>query len=243
MNRRHFIKCSSAIGALCMLPISLWSQATTVYSKDILTGKGNPQLFGDGYRLQEKAHKAFKAMKSEALKENINIQVVSSYRNFDHQKRIWESKYARFTKQGLNSNQVISKIIEYSTIPGTSRHHWGTDLDIIDANSTYKGDVLVPSKFHGTGPFCKLKEWMDNNAANFGFKLVYTDNPAREGFKYEPWHYSFAEISKPMLSEYRKIDLKSFLKEEKLSGSSIITSKFIDDYISKNILDINPELL
>lgn len=86
MNRRHFIKCSSAIGALCMLPISLWSQATTVYSKDILTGKGNPQLFGDGYRLQEKAHKAFKAMKSEALKENINIQVVSSYRNFDHQK-------------------------------------------------------------------------------------------------------------------------------------------------------------
>ena len=84
---------------------------------------------------------------------------------------------------------------------------------------------------------------MDNNAANFGFKLVYTDTPTREGFKYEPWHYSFAEISKPMLSEYRKIDLISFLKEEKLSGSSIITSKFIDDYISKNILDINPELL
>ena len=117
MNRRHFIKCSSAIGALTMLPISLWSQATTVYSKDILTGKGNPQLFGDGYRLQEKAHEAFKAMKSKALKENISIQVVSSYRNFDHQKRIWESKYARFTKQGLNPNQVISKIIEYSTIP------------------------------------------------------------------------------------------------------------------------------
>ena len=112
-----------------------------------------------------------------------------------------------------DANQVISKIIEYSTIPGTSRHHWGTDLDIIDANSTYKGDVLVPSKFHGTGPFCKLKEWMDNNAANFGFKLVYTDTPTREGFKYEPWHYSFAEISKPMLSEYRNIDLKSFLKE------------------------------
>lgn len=76
--------------------------------------------------------------------------------------------------------------MEYSTIPGTSRHHWGTDIDIIDANQPYKGDPLESDKFHGDGPFCALKEWMDLHANTFGFYLVYTDNDKRTGFYYEP---------------------------------------------------------
>ena len=34
----------------------------------------------------------------------------------------------------LEPKKAISEIIRFSTVPGTSRHHWGTDIDIIDGN-------------------------------------------------------------------------------------------------------------
>lgn len=208
-----------------------------------LIGKGNPAVFGKGFSLRKEAYDAFVKMRTAAAKDGISIHVVSSYRNYAHQNRIWERKYKRFTKQGLSPLNAIKKIIEYSTIPGTSRHHWATDIDIIDKSASYSGDVLVPKKFHGDGPFCKLREWLETNANSFGFYIVYTDRSNRKGFKYEPWHYSYAPISKPMLQEYKKLDVKKMLQAEKLLGSEHFDEDFINSYIKENILDINPELL
>ncbi|MEM6721383.1 MAG: M15 family metallopeptidase [Bacteroidota bacterium] len=208
-----------------------------------LIGKGNPTVFGNGFSIRKEAYDAFINMRTAAAKEDIDIHVVSSYRNYAHQNRIWERKYKRYTKQGLSPIKVLKKIIEYSTIPGTSRHHWATDIDIIDKNSTYSGDVLVPKKFHGDGPFCKLREWLEKNANSFGYYITYTDRHDRKGFKYEPWHYSYAPLSIPMLKEYRKLNIKEMLQKEKLMGSEHFTEEFINAYIEENILDINPVLL
>ena len=208
-----------------------------------LMGKGTPKLFGNGYKLRETAHLAFLKLKADALKDGIKIQVVSSYRNFDHQKRIWERKYNRYINQGLTPQQSIKKIIEYSTIPGTSRHHWGTDLDIVDANVKQPNSLLNPKHFNTLGPFCKLKEWMDINAEHYGFYLVYTERKDRKGFKYEPWHYTYKPLSGAYLKQYKALDIKTILKNDKLEGSNAFTEQFINNYISENILDINPELL
>lgn len=242
MNRRTFIKNSSLSGIALVAP-TLLSFNLQQLSFDELTGKGHPKLFGDGFKLRKEAYEAFLKMKAEATKEDINIQVVSGYRSFDHQKRIWTNKYNRFTNQGLSPEKAIEKIIEYSTIPGTSRHHWGTDLDLIDGNAKQPKYVLNAEHFHGNGAFCKLKEWMDKHAETFGFYLVYTDNANRKGFKYEPWHYSYKPLSGKFLTDYRKISLLEFLKNEKIAGSHYFSENFIEKYISENILDINPELL
>jgi len=200
-------------------------------------------FYGDGYKLRKEAYEAFLKMKAEASKSGIKIKVVSSYRNYAHQNRIWERKYKKFTKEGLSSIQAIRKIIEYSTIPGTSRHHWGTDLDIVDGNAKQPKGLLLEKNFHNEGPFCKLKEWMDEHANNFGFYLVYTDKKDRKGFKYEPWHYTYAPLSIPMLKSYRKLDIKQELQQVNLVGSEDFTTNFIEQYITKNVLDINPKLL
>lgn len=242
MKRRTFIKTTTLSGiALATIPSFALSNFELPY--DELIGKGNPKLFGDHYKLRKDAHLAFIKMKAEALNEGINIQVVSSYRDFNHQNRIWTRKYNKFTKQGLTPENAIKKIIEYSTIPGTSRHHWGTDLDIIDGNSNQPKHVLNEEHFHGNGPFCKLKEWMDINANMFGFYLVYTDNANRKGFKYEPWHYTYKPLSKYYLEDYQKLNLIDILKQEKLIGSDYFTQEFMKNYINDNILDINPKLL
>lgn len=226
---------------LILFPLLLIGQNGIPESE--LLGQGTPSLIEkDGYRLRPEAAAAFDAMKAAALKDGINIKVVSSYRDYTHQNRIWERKYVRFRENGLSPMPAIQKIIEYSTIPGTSRHHWGTDVDLIDGTPNVKGDVLVPSKFHGTGPFCKLKDWMDTHANSFGFQLVYTDDIDRNGFKYEPWHYSYTPLSKSYLKAYNALDIQQKLAAAKLMGSENFTTAFIQKYLKENVNDINPSL-
>tara|TARA_B100001750_G_C15164267_1_gene426028 strand:- start:230 stop:664 length:435 start_codon:yes stop_codon:yes gene_type:complete len=138
---------------------------------------------------------------------------------------------------------AIEKIIEYSTIPGTSRHHWATDLDIIQAGTGVTSNVLDPDKFHGTGPFCALKAWLDEHAESFGFYEVYTNDYGRKGFKYEPWHFSYAPLSINYLKDYKKLNIAEILQQKNLMSSEAFTPAFIEKYRTENILDINPKLL
>ncbi|MCF6279373.1 MAG: M15 family metallopeptidase [Flavobacteriaceae bacterium] len=215
------------------------TQSEKEYTLDDLIGKGTPEFYGEGYQLQKEAYNAFLLMKESALKNGIDIEVVSSYRSFEHQKRIWTRKYKKFTSEGLTPTQAIQKIIEYSTIPGTSRHHWGTDVDMIDRNKKAPKSVLNPENFIGSNVYSKLRIWLEKNANKFGFYLAYTNEISRKGFKYEPWHYSYKPISKPMLRQYLKIDIQELLKTEKLLGSEYFTDAFITKYITENICDIN----
>ena len=246
MNRKEFIKNSLLVGVgLGILPSISWNPSQEEYSRDMLIGKSNPFIVGNTYtsKMHKTAKESFLKMQSAALKEGIQIEVVSAFRSFQRQKEIFEGKYVRFTGQGLSPTEAIEKIIEYSTIPGTSRHHWGTDIDIIDGAAKRPKNVLQAQHFHGDGPFCELKEWMNKNAASYGFYEVYTNDPERTGFEYEPWHFSYAPVSIPMLKAYKQLDLKALLQEEKLKGSEYFTDDFITRYRKQNILDINPVLL
>ncbi|WP_276389820.1 M15 family metallopeptidase [Eudoraea chungangensis] len=244
MKRRSFIKNSSfASLALTTTPISIF-QHNLDYTIEELMGKADIELFGEDINLKEEAYDAFLNMRDVALDSGIDIKIVSSYRSFERQAQIFERKYLSYTEE---SNMIpldaIDKIVEYSTIPGTSRHHWGTDMDIIDGTVEPQGDVLVTEKFEGKGPYSPLKEWMDKNSESFGFYLVYTDDPKRRGFKYEPWHYSYAPLSKPMLTAFRSKNIMKQLEKEEFIGSDQFTSGFLKSYIEDNVLDINPYLL
>ncbi|WP_425462154.1 M15 family metallopeptidase [Muriicola soli] len=214
------------------------------YSLEELMGKADIELYGEGINLRKEAYDAFLEMKKAAYQDGIDIKIVSSFRSFDRQLAIYERKYLQYSEdEGMEPLAAIDKIIEYSTIPGTSRHHWGTDIDIIDASKPAEGDVLDPSKFEEGGPFEDLKLWMDEHASDYGFYIVYTKEPKRRGFKYEPWHYSYAPLSVPMLEVFRKKNILQLLIEEDFIGSEFLTTGFIRTYIRDNILDINPVLL
>ncbi|CAI8332370.1 MAG: D-alanyl-D-alanine carboxypeptidase [Flavobacteriaceae bacterium] len=247
MKRKDFLHLTGicSLGLLTIPHIALGAVQDR-FTKAQLIGKGNPDITGNSYT--QKMHKqtkvAFLEMKSAAAKDNISIEVVSAYRSFERQKEIFEGKYKRFTRQGLSATQALSKIIEYSTIPGTSRHHWGTDIDIIQANTGKRpSSVLQEKHFYGVGPFCEMKVWLTQNANSFGFYEVYTKDVQRKGFSHEPWHFSYRPVSRPMLRAYKKLDIKSILQQEKIKGSEHFSDSFIAKYIKEHILDINPELL
>lgn len=243
MKRRTFI-CNSGLAGLALgLPGTAWA-AQDFYTIEELMGKSDLELFGEGINLRKEAHEAFVRMKQAAARDGIDIKVVSSYRDFERQRSIFERKFISYTDdEGLEPLEAIDKIIEYSTIPGTSRHHWGTDVDLVDGSRPADGDVLVADKFDSGGPFEAFKKWMDANSESHGFYLVYTDNPRRRGFKYEPWHYSYAPISRDMLAEYRRLNLVRIMEREDFLGSEHFTTGFLRTYFTDNILDINPDLL
>ena len=244
MQRRSFIQKTGISGtALAFMPTTVFSLATE-YSIEELMGKAKIELFGKDVQLRKEAYDAFLKMKKAAYSDGIDLKVISSYRSFDHQAGIWDRKYIKYVDEDeLEPLDAIDKIIEYSTIPGTSRHHWGTDVDLVDGYQKVDGDVLDPEKF-GTGkPYESFKKWMDENSEKYDFYLVYTNDPRRRGFKYEPWHFSYAPLSIPMLAQYRKKNILKLLSKEDIMGNEHFTTGLLRNYIQDNILDINRELL
>ena len=208
----------------------------------LLTGQGTPTLYGQGYDLIKEAADAYIKMKVAAVKDGFELKVVSSYRSFDRQLAIWNRKFEINSKEGMDPLENIKKITEYSTIPGTSRHHWGTEIDLISAQPKVDGDVLLANLFEGEGPYAALKSWMDANANSYGFFLAYPKDSLRKGFQYEPWHYSFKPKSKYFLKNYLTIDLKNIFLSHEILGKEIFDEKFIQEYKEEYILGISSKI-
>ncbi len=169
-----------------------------------LTGKFDPEKHPDfvkigepwankpGMILRREAFEAFKKMWFAAKKDGVKLNIISSTRNFQKQKTIWEGKWSRFSKTHPDQVARARKILEYSSMPGTSRHHWGTDVDLND---------LTNESFSKGGKNEKVYEWLLKNAAEFGFGQPYTAGRPT-GYFEERWHWSYLPLSKPFLKKY-----------------------------------------
>ncbi len=155
-----------------------------------------------GMFLRMEAFTAYKEMKESAKADGVELTIISATRNFYSQKRIWEAKWNGTRKvDGQELNRSIpneqeraKKILKYSSMPGTSRHHWGTDIDI---------NSLSPSYFE-SGKGKREYEWLRDNAHSFGFCQVYSmkDAGRPNGYEEEKWHWSYLPIATPLAQFY-----------------------------------------
>ena len=151
----------------------------------------------------------FNDMQVAAAYEGFNLQAASSWRGFERQLAIWNGKWRGerplldADNQPLDALQLddmerLHAILRWSALPGTSRHHWGTDLDIYDPDCLPVGTrlALEPWEYEAGGWFADLGEWLGDHMADFGFFLPYAKPlDAAQGVAYEPWHISFAPES------------------------------------------------
>jgi D-alanyl-D-alanine carboxypeptidase len=193
-----------------------------------------------GYKiyLRKETLAAFIKMAEAAKKENVDLLLVSADRNFAYQKDIWDKKWEGITlvdgkklpESIPNGLERFKKILEYSAVPSTSRHHWGTDIDI---------NMTVPYYFQ-TEAGKKVYAWLVKNAASFGFCQPYTEKgPARPtGYNEEKWHWSYLPLAKDFTQRYKTLitagDIKGFDGDEYVKSINLI-----DDYV----LGINPACL
>lgn len=150
----------------------------------------------------------FLALREAAAAAGIDLHPYSSYRDFDTQVLIWNRKYrgerTLYDRRGqvldaatLSDTQKIDAILAWSALPGASRHHWGSEIDVIDKAAMPEGyDVqLLPEEFAPDGVFGKLADWLADNLAHHNFFRPYDQD--RGGVSPEPWHISYAPVSSP----------------------------------------------
>ncbi len=191
-------------------------------------GKIPKDLSSSEMYLRKEVLEQFLNMVNAAEKEGIKLKAVSATRNFPHQKRIWDYKWTDKYKKHSEDKRAL-KILEYSSMPGTSRHHWGTDVDINDLEDEYF--------LQGKGK--KEYEWLMKHANSFGFYLVYTskDN-GRTGYNEEKWHWSYAPLSSIYLEFYNQN-----ITHQDIAGFQ--GSQFAKDIdmITNYVNGINPKIL
>ena len=108
-SRRKFLKNSAFAGIVIISSpnLAFTNTKSNTFRESDLIGKGNPKLYGTGYKLQKRAHQSFLEMNYEAQKNDMNIRVVSSYRSFNHQNLIWTRKYKRYRSRNLSSAHAV----------------------------------------------------------------------------------------------------------------------------------------
>ena len=154
----------------------------------------------------------FLNLRRAASADGFDLWPASSFRDFARQLAIWNGKFSgerplldasgqAIDAAALSPADRITAILLWSALPGASRHHWGTDVDFIDRNATapgYRVELTAREFAAGgpnvaAGPYAALGEWLERNAARFGFFRPFRG--VLSGVQPEPWHYSFAPIA------------------------------------------------
>lgn len=179
---------------------------------------------------------AFARMAEAAGANGYPLKVVSAFRSFDDQKQIWEDKWTgktlvergKLPKTVADPRARALKILEFSSMPGTSRHHWGTDFDLNSLNNAY----------FNTRDGRRIYDWLTQHAAEYGFCQVYSakgaDRPS--GYEEEKWHWSYMPVASWYLKQY-PIDVGY----ERLTGFEGAASAKDIDVIKNYVQAINPD--
>jgi LAS superfamily LD-carboxypeptidase LdcB len=169
----------------------------------------------------------FISLEQACFDEGFTIAIHSSFRDYNTQLKIWnekaQGKRALLDKEGLpldfsqmTKKQILFSILRWSALPGMSRHHWGTDIDIYDSNSLPSNDYkvqLTPEEVNPTGIFGKLHLFLDElikDQKSFNFYRPYKDDLG--GVSPEKWHISHVTTANTFLEKLSYENFELFLK-------------------------------
>lgn len=187
---------------------------------------------------------AFENFYAEAKKHGFEPKIESGYRSFDRQLLIWNEKVLGkrkvLDKNGkpvniayFSEQELMEAILLWSALPGTSRHEWGTDVDVIDAAAVPEGYEAELTIEESAGVFGKFHEWLSlqiENGNSFGFRWVFLPGIGR--VQPEPWHLSYF----PKAKEYEQNFTAKNLAERLRESGILLLPQILDnlDWILEN---------
>jgi LAS superfamily LD-carboxypeptidase LdcB len=200
--------------------------------------------------LHVRTGEALLAMRSEARRAGISLYVASAFRDFNRQLAIWSAKFngerplldragVEINRANLYESALIDAILIWSALPGASRHHWGTDIDVLDTAALEPGAraQLVPEEYAVGGRFERLNSWLESNMGRFGFFRPYAT--FRGGVQPEPWHLSYAEVATPALQVLSVDVLREAIEEADMPGQQTVLARLPELY-EKYVLAVDP---
>ena len=210
---------------------------------DVLTGCGESHLITltDGHLIHSQMQTAWHALQKAAAADGIDLKIISAFRSFQRQAAIWQAKcdglrpvYNLAQQQldvtALNGLAKLEAILLYSALPGASRHHWGTELDVYDAAAVAENyqPQLLQREYQDDGPFAKLNQWLAAEGGKFGFFRPYVRY--RGGVAAEPWHLSYAPVSVPYLKALSPAILRDCLQQHPVAEQQCVLANLAQLY-------------
>jgi zinc D-Ala-D-Ala carboxypeptidase len=128
-------------------------------------------------KLRRETASALDRMISAANKQGMKLKIISGFRDFSHQKKLYLEAIDR---HGPKQNSVAA--------PGYSEHQLGTTIDISNTDRRY----MLAGRFASTPE----GRWLHDNAEKFGFRNSYTrENSDEVGYRPEPWHFRYVGVN------------------------------------------------
>ncbi len=218
-----------------------------------LTGIDAPPLLEvePGRLLQPVVAAAYQAMQQAATADGIALRIASGWRDFSRQQAIVKAKLngerpvydaaqQPVLLAGLSAAAQIEAILLYSALPGASRHHWGTDLDVWDQAAVPADYVLQlkPAEYAAGGPFAGLSDWLSRHAGQFGFFRPY--RTFRGGVAAEPWHLSYRPLASTYLQQLSLPMLEAAILQSELPAREAICA-LLPELFQRYICNIDGE--
>lgn len=202
---------------------------------EILTGQTEKHLVEveGGFKVHRDMEEAFYSLQELAREDGFELKIVSGFRSFKDQLKIWNEK-VKGIRPVLNDNsepiditavgpkELLFSILRWSALPGASRHHWGSDIDVYDTKSLPEGHKLklVPVEYSAKGPLGNFSKWLGENLGTDQFFRPYSTS--RRGIHPEPWHISFAPLSEPMLRQLTKDMVRRAISNSQIELRDVI---------------------
>lgn len=205
-----------------------------------------------GALMHKQAAEAFSALRARAHDAGFQLSVASSYRSYERQLAIFNGKWTgerpvlddndrALFRQDYSAEEWLHRILRFSALPGTSRHHWGTDIDIFDPTCIPSGESLqlTPSEYRIGGIFEDLTQWLDELIAAKdceGFFRPFDRD--RGGVSEEPWHLSYEPVASVVRARLTADTLRDlWLREPGLRPNGYNTIlPLLDDLIDRYVV-------
>lgn len=180
--------------------------------------------------LQCRVHRALESpllgLQQRAETAGFELRLASSYRSFERQRLIWNNKALGvrpvLDSDGLplditqmNERDIALAILRWSALPGASRHHWGTDIDVYDGSRMspdYRLQLTV-AETQGDGPFAEFHRWLGDELQSTECNFFRPYAQDRGGIAPEPWHLSYA----PLACDFARHFSEDLLREQLLA--------------------------
>lgn len=192
-------------------------------------------------QIHQQVAPAFEKLQERAKQAGFNLTIVSGFRSFEQQLAIWNNKFSGLRPildhdsqpidpAILTEEEKVFAILRWSMLPGASRHHWGTEIDVCDYQALPKNYQLqlIPQEYDEGGYLAAFSVWLDDNIADCGFYRPYDQD--RGGVSREPWHLSYAPIAIQAQKEQTLTLLTETIRDADIYGKAAILANIEQIY-------------
>ena len=208
-------------------------------AEDLLPyGLGKPNLVeaAPGYFVDAEILPFLNKLKNEVAEEGFELRIESAYRPFERQLSIWNRKACGelplLSAEGVpmerpqDEEELMYAILTWSALPGTSRHHLGTDIDVVDGRACPEGYEVQLTPEECSGMFARFHKFLDERFAAgnaFGFDRVFV--PGRGKIRPEGWHIAHLPTSRKRLEHFSLDTLRKIYEGSDMACKKVVLAR------------------